>query len=97
MARQRASLPAETVHMLTSAERPADRATRLGRLLLSVDEACAVLGWSRVKFYREMNQGRIETLKDGGHRVVPYGACVAYVRLLCQENGVMLDTYDLAG
>lgn len=67
------------------------------RLLLSVDDALQVLDMTRPRFYREINKGRIETLKDGKRRLVPYGALVAYVRMLCEEQGLSLDAYSLAG
>lgn len=67
------------------------------RLLLSVDDALQVLNMTAPRFYREVKTGRIETLKDGRRRLVPYGALVAYVRMLCEEQGLSPEAYSLAG
>lgn len=66
------------------------------RLLLSVEDAMAVLSYTRPRFYREVNHGRIETIKDGKRRMVPYVALVAYVRRLCDEQGIDYDALALA-
>lgn len=65
------------------------------QLLLSVEDAMAVLSMTRPRFYREVNRDRIKTIKDGKRRLVPYVALLAYTRQLCAENGFDYDT--LAG
>lgn len=65
------------------------------QLLLSVEDAMAVLSMTRPRFYREVNRDRIKTIKDGKRRLVPYLALVDYTRRLCAENGFDYDT--LAG
>ena len=68
------------------------------RLLLTVNDACRAIGMTRTTFYREVGRGHLIVLKDGGRTKVPYFTLVAYVRRLCDEQGVTYgDDVALAG
>ena len=99
MARRTASAPAMNGHMLGHViGQPVPtiaQPQRPPQLLLSVEDAMAVLSMTRPRFYREVNRDRIKTIKDGKRRLVPYLALVDYTRRLCAENGFDYDT--LAG
>jgi excisionase family DNA binding protein len=47
--------------------------------LLSVDEAAAMLGISRVSIYGEINAGRLQTLTVGRRRLVPAAAIAEFI------------------
>lgn len=67
------------------------------RLMLSQEEAAEELGISQTFFTEERDAGRISVLSVGKRRLVPYAALVAYVRALCDEQGVPLDEATLVG
>lgn len=49
------------------------------RLLLSIVEACEVLGLSRTQVYSLVSAGRLRTLKVGRRRLVPSSAIDDYI------------------
>ena len=49
------------------------------------------------KARREGAAGRIRVVHVGRQVYIPYAALVAYVRLLCDEQGVPLDDLAMAG
>ena len=59
----------------------------MDKLLYRPKEACAVLGIGRDKLYDLMRAGRLESLKDGGARLITADALRAYVALLQAESG----------
>ena len=68
------------------------------KLLLSLDEALPLMGGISLRtFQREVKRGRIRVLHVGRRVTVPYGSLVAYVRRLCDEQGVSYDEMALAG
>jgi excisionase family DNA binding protein len=52
------------------------------KLLLSVEEACEIVGVKRSKLYELLTSGEIESVKIGKSRRVPVGALTAYVERL---------------
>jgi excisionase family DNA binding protein len=59
-----------------------------GALLLTIEEAAAVLRMSRSRVYDLIRVGELESLKIGWTRRVTRDACKAYVRrLLASEGG----------
>lgn len=63
-------------------------------LLLTVDEAAARLRRSRRTLYPLLMRGEIASIKDGQRRFIPAWALVAYIRKLCEQQGVT-DEYGL--
>ena len=77
---------------------PVQAAQQPVKLLLTVDEALPLMGSISLRtFQRETKAGRIYTVHVGRRVLVPYAALVAYVRLLCDEQGVPLDALAMAG
>ncbi len=58
----------------------------MDKLLYRPKEACAVLGIGRDKLYDLLRSGRLDSLKDGGARLIPADAMRAYVALLQSEK-----------
>jgi excisionase family DNA binding protein len=56
-------------------------------LLLTVEEAAALLRIGRSRVYDLIASGEIESVKIGGSRRVPRDAAEAYVRRLVAEQG----------
>ena len=47
--------------------------------LLSVDEACAMLGLGRSRTYLEIQTGRLRSVKVGRRRLIPVAAVAEYI------------------
>jgi excisionase family DNA binding protein len=56
------------------------------KLLYRPKEAAQVLGIGRDKLYDLMRSGRLDSLKDGGARLITADALRAYVELLRAES-----------
>lgn len=61
------------------------------KLLLSQEEAADELGIGLTFFKTQRDAGYIPVVSVGRRQMVPYAALVAYVRRLCDEQGVSLD------
>jgi excisionase family DNA binding protein len=53
--------------------------------MLSVAEACARLGFSKWMLYRQMNEGKLSSVKVGSRRLIPVRAIAEYIRRLEEE------------
>lgn len=61
----------------------------LDKLLLTVDDALSLMGDISLRtFQREVKRDRIQVVHLGRRVLVPYFALQAYVRRLCDEQGV---------
>lgn len=58
----------------------------MDKLLYRPKEACLVLGIGRDKLYDLIRSGRLDSLKDGGARLITAAALQAYVELLQAEK-----------
>lgn len=55
--------------------------------LVSVDEACAIIGCSRMTLYRYMDSGKIESVRVAGHRAISLESVRAYrARKISEER-----------
>ncbi len=89
----------QTTRQAAPAERltPAQVLMQRPRLLLNQEEAADELGIGLTFFKEERDAGRISVVNIGRRQLVPYASLVAYVRRLCEEQGVPLDEMALAG
>ena len=62
----------------------------MDKLLYRPKEACTVLSIGRDKLYDLMRSGRLESLKDGGARLITADSLLAYISLLRSEEETAL-------
>jgi excisionase family DNA binding protein len=55
-------------------------------LLVSVNDACALLGLGRTKFYQLINAGEFETVTIGDRRLIVRNSIVEYVDRLRKKS-----------
>ena len=55
--------------------------------MLSVAEACKRLGFSKWMLYRQINEGKLSSVKVGSRRLIPLRAIKEFIRKLEDEAG----------